>query len=164
MLQVFVYPYLVSCRCILTVNSQELDITMNQGSLPTSLIVVAVLFIISGVSAVVDILVSLIFSHISINFGVLSLFVGRGLLRLNRGWRTFALVIIWMSLISLPIVGLLFLIFQGPLYVKLFGQKIGYAPKAIGLIVVAVVFAVELWQYRVLTRPDIRRLFGVDSA
>jgi len=60
--------------------------------IPLSLKVVAVLFIISGIFSVIEVVVDLMHSHINIHFGVLCLFVGPGLLRLRRGWRTCGLV------------------------------------------------------------------------
>ena len=49
--------------------------------IPTSLKVVAALFILSGVSSVIDIFVSMAYGNINFNFGVLGLFIGFGLLR-----------------------------------------------------------------------------------
>ena len=132
--------------------------------LPTSLIVVAVLFIIGGVFSVIEVLVSLAHSHISINFGVLGLFIGPGLLRVSRGWRTCALVFIWIALITIPIIGVLFITVDGLLDFNVFGQKVGHASKLFGLVIAAFVFAMAFWEYRVLTRSDVRRLFNVDDA
>ncbi|MEM7681529.1 MAG: hypothetical protein AAF288_06210 [Planctomycetota bacterium] len=137
---------------------------MDRGKLPTSLIAVAVLFIVGGVFSVLEVLVSLANSRININFGVLGLFIGPGLLRLSRGWRTCALVFIWITLIAVPLFALLLIAVDGPLDYNVFGQKFGHASKAWGLVIVAIVFAIALWEYRVLTRPDVRRLFGLDGA
>jgi hypothetical protein len=137
---------------------------MGRENLPASLIVVAVLFIIGGACSVIEVLVSLMHNHIDINFGVLGLFIGPGLLRLSRGWRTCALVFIWIALIGLPLIALLFLVAPGPLDFNVFGQKVGHAPKTFGLIIAGVVFAVALWEYHVLTRPDVRRLFDLPDA
>ncbi len=130
---------------------------------PTSLKIVAGLFIFSGVCSAIDVVVSLMHSHININFGVLGLFIGPGLLRFSRGWRTCALVFLWIALIGVPIIALLLMVSQGPFDFKVFGQKVGHASKGFGLAIAAVVFVLALWQYRVLTRPDIRKLFGVDN-
>jgi hypothetical protein len=128
-------------------------------SIPTSLKVVAALFILSGISSLIEIIVSLLHGHISINFGVLGLFIGAGLLRLNPTWRTWALVFTWIALVGAPLVGLIFLIVPGSLDFELFGQPVGHAPKAAGVAVAVVVFLVALWQSRVLTRPGVRALF-----
>lgn len=132
-----------------------------RGNLPTSLIVVAVLFILFGVLSVFEVLIALLHGRISINLGVLNLFVGLGLLRLSRGWRTCGLVFLWIALIGLPLFALLILATARPLDLSLFGRKIGHAHDGLGLLVAAAMFALVLWEYRVLTRPDVRRLFGL---
>jgi hypothetical protein len=66
---------------------------------------------------------------------------------------------IWIALIGAPIVALAFLAIPGPIDFQLFGQKVGEAPKAFGVAFAVVVFLIALWQFRVLTRPDVRELF-----
>ena len=77
-------------------------------------------------------------------------------------WRTCSLVFLWIALIGAPIIAILFMASQRPLDFTVFCQKVGHAPKLFGIATAAVVFAVALWQYRVLTRPDIRELFGIE--
>ena len=137
---------------------------MDRGKLPTSLFVVAVLFIVHGAFSLMEVLVSLMSFGININLGVLGLFIGPGLLRLSRGWRTCALVLIWIAMVAVPLVGLFMIAGDGPLDFKLFGHTVGHVPKAVGLMFAALIFAITVWEYRVLTRPDIRRLFGLTTA
>ena len=137
---------------------------MDRGKLPTSLFVVAVLFIVHGAFSLMEVLVSLINSGININLGVLGLFIGPGLLRLGQGWRTCALVLIWIAMVAVPLISLLMFAADGPLDFKLFGQTVGHVPKAFGLMFAIMIFAIAVWEYRVLTRPDIRRLFGLNDA
>jgi hypothetical protein len=127
--------------------------------IPTSLKAVAVLFIVTGVFSLVEVVVSLMNSSIDINFGVLGLFIGPGLLRLSRGWRSVALALLVISAIGLPIVALLFLGAPGPLDFNVFGQQIGYASKELGIGLAIVLFVLVVWQYRVLTSEDVRRPF-----
>ena len=134
---------------------------MNRGYLPTSLVIVAVLFIIGGASAAIEILVSLMVGHFSLNFGVLGLFIGPGLLRLSRGWRICALVFIWITLIATPLVVLLLLVIDVPLDLTVSGRRYGDAPKTVVLFIGTIIFSVIVWQLHVLTRPDIRRRFRV---
>lgn len=68
---------------------------------------VAVLFIISGVLAALQVIARLLHGDIDLNFGVLAFFVGPGLLRLSRGWRTCGLVLNWIVLILFPILGVI---------------------------------------------------------
>ena len=129
--------------------------------IPTALKVVAILFILGGIHSVIEIIVAIAHGRININLGVLGLFIGPGLLALRRGWRTCALVFIWITLIALPIFTAFMFIQSGPLDFNVFGQKIGYATKEFGLVVAILLFLLELWQYRVLNRSDVRMLFGV---
>jgi hypothetical protein len=133
-------------------------------TIPTSLKVVAFLFILSGIFSLIEILVALTQSRLSINLGVLALFIGPGLLRLSRGWRTCALVFLWIAMIGIPIIAILFMAASGPLDFSLFGQKVGDTPKGLSVVLLALMFALEVWQYWVLTRPDVRRLFGLPGA
>ena len=131
--------------------------------IPTSLKVVAWLFILGGICSAIEVIVSLIHAHVNINFGVLGLFIGPGLLRLRPGWRTCALVFLWIAMIGLPIITLLMFVHSGPLDVKLFGQKVGHASKELGVAIAVAIFLLAVWEYRVLTRAHIRRLFRVGT-
>ena len=76
---------------------------------PLAFKIVAALFIVSGIYAALEVLVSLANSRIYLNFGVLGIFIGLGLLRFRRGWRTCALVFTWIALVLLPVFALLVL-------------------------------------------------------
>ena len=129
--------------------------------IPVSLTIVAILFILGGVSAVIEVALALMQGRININFGLLGLFIGPGLLALRPGWRICALVFTWIALIAIPIVAIIMLAYSGPFHWTVFGQRIGRAPKAAGIVVVIGVFSLALWQYHVLMRADVRALFGV---
>jgi len=58
-----------------------MDKTTNQA--PRALKIVAALFVLSGVLAAVEVLVLLARGHVSLNLGILCIFVGYGLLRLR---------------------------------------------------------------------------------
>lgn len=135
-----------------------MDSNLNR-RLPLSLKVVAILFILGGISSAIEVFVSLMRSHININFGVLGILIGIGLFRLRQGWRSCALVFTWIGLIAAPIIGLLFLSHPGPLDFSVFGQKVGHAPKELGVSMVLILFIYSIWQYRTLTRRDVRLLF-----
>ena len=127
--------------------------------IPLSLKIVAVLFIIGGVSAAIEILVSLTQGRINFNFGVLGLFIGPGLLALRPGWRTCVLVLTWIGMILLPLIALLMLGHSGPVDFKVFGVKVGHVSQGIAFVMAGIVFFICFWQYRVLVHPDIRMLF-----
>ena len=136
----------------------------NTTPIPTSLRVVALLFILCGVLSLIQVIGSLMNGNLNINFGVLGLFIGPGLLRLSQGWRTCALVFLWIAIIGMPILAILFMTASGPLDFKVFGQKAGHGSKELVILLACLMFILAAWQYRVLTRPDVRRLFGVSGA
>src|SRR5262249_21921903 len=136
----------------------------NATPIPTSLKIVAFLFILGGILALTEAIVSLTYGQIYLNFAVLGLFIGPGLLRLSRGWRTCALVFLWIALIGAPVVAVLLISASGPFDLKLFGQQVGDVSKGFGVAFIAVMFVLAWWQYRVLTRADVRRLFGLPGA
>lgn len=141
---------------------QEGDVDMDtRGQIPVSLKVVAWLFIIGGVFAVIEIIISLMHQHININLTVLGLFIGPGLLGLRRGWRTCALVFVWIGLIGVPVVMIFMMISAGPFDFMFFGQKVGEVDKLTTFIFAAAILVLEVWIYHVLTRKDVRRLFGI---
>src|SRR5437762_3541841 len=72
-------------------------------NIPASLKIVAWLFILFGISSAIEIVVAIFQGRLSFNFGVVGIFVGRGLLRLQPGWRTCALVLTRFELLLLPI-------------------------------------------------------------
>lgn len=128
--------------------------------IPVSLKVVAALFILSGVASLIEIAVALWHGRVSVNFGVIGIFIGTGLLRLHPTWRMWPLVSIWIALIVAPIFGILVLAGDSRLDYQLFGLTAGRASTSAGFIAALAFFLIVLWQYRVLTRRDIRMLFG----
>lgn len=125
--------------------------------IPRDLKIVAYLFIIFGIIVLIEILLDLINAHLNINFGVLQLPCGIGLLRLRRGWRTAALILLWFGLIANALF-CLGVIFGSPV-LTFFGQPVGLASKPLSLALAAGLFILMIWEYRVLTREDVRRLF-----
>jgi hypothetical protein len=125
--------------------------------------IVAILFLLGGICSAIEIAISLTHNRINFNLGVLGLFICPGLLRRSPGWRTCALVLLWIAMIAIPIISALFIAHPGPLDFKLFGQKIGNVSNEIGICIGLVAFALTLWQYRVLIQPDVRALFTENS-
>ena len=129
--------------------------------LPTALVVVAWLFILSGAAALLGILVGLTNGRMSFNTSVVGLFVGPGLLRLRPGWRTCALVLIWIGLILSPVLAIVMLNAPGSVAINFFGLSVGKGPVLLAWVLLAAMITLLVWQYRVLTRPDVRQLFGL---
>lgn len=146
----------VGFRALVEENSMQ-----DNRAVPVALQIVAILFIIGGVCAALEMLVGVTHGRISVNFGVLGIFIGPGLMRFSPGWRTCALVFTWISLIGVPLFAILVLFSGNRLHVNVFGFVVGNAPPGVGLVVASALFGITLWQYGVLTRADVKQLFGV---
>jgi hypothetical protein len=132
---------------------------------PALLTIVAFLFIVSGIASAWELSSGLSHGRVNITFGILALFVGIGLLRFKRGWRTCALGIVWLCFLftALAFGKLVFspesvMIRWGDLH-----STAAQRPMTAWVLVIAFSFLVA-WAYQVLTRHDVRRLFGVQEA
>jgi hypothetical protein len=126
---------------------------------PTSLRVVAGIFLFFGLTAVVDIVVRLAFGTVYLTFGVLGIPVYYGLLRHNANWRLVALMFLWFGFIVLPLIALVTVLGALPSYFELFGIQIVEIPAWFVAASAVPFFFLNLWQYRVLTSPSVRSLF-----
>jgi hypothetical protein len=81
-----------------------------------------------------------------------------GLRRLSRGWRICALVVTWWIFIALLWI-LAYLFFGRQLHLSAPDVRMVGVAMSWLLVKVGLAFALVVWQYRVLTRPDIRSLF-----
>lgn len=130
-------------------------------NIPTSLSAVSYLFLLVGIVATGEILVGLLRGSFRFNLAVLGFWMFFGLRRYSPGWRTCALVFIWIGIVVQSLI--LFSALFFPKHIMLFGRSYDGASHIWLLIPVALFFAIELWMYRVLTRTDIRRMFYEQS-
>lgn len=130
---------------------------------PTRLKIVAGLFFFHGVCAILRFIVGLFYNSICINLGVVNVFIGWGLIRYSRGWRTCALVFLWIRLIAIPIISVLLICSSGPVYFHVLGRRIAPMSEVYAHAFGAAFLALSVWEYHVLTRPGIRKLFGVQE-
>jgi hypothetical protein len=126
--------------------------------IPTALRVVAYIYLVAGILSVIQFIVELFHSSISLQFGVLCIPIFFGLLNLRNGWRVCALVFLWFGFIILPIMFLIGLTSALPTYFGVFGIRTR-VPGWIVSVETIPFFLLALWQYRVLVRPDVRQLF-----
>ena len=131
--------------------------------IPMSVRLTAALFILGGLHAAVDMFLALFNGDLHLNIGMVGLFIGVGLLRERRPWRTWALALIWIRLLATPISTLMLLSGDTWWRIFLFGRSLDYQSDGLwlGLVWSSAWFVISLWQYRVLTRPDVRQLFGL---
>jgi hypothetical protein len=126
---------------------------------PNALRVVAYIHLVIGVGCAIRFIVLLFHGTISLQFGILYIPIFFGLFNLRNGWRVFAMVLLWFGLIIFPIIFLLGLSGAVPAYFQLFGINVARVPGWIVSVGTIPFFLLALWQYRVLVRPDVRRLF-----
>ena len=127
--------------------------------IPTALRVVAYIHLVMGILSVVEFFVLLLHSKLSLQFGILGIPIFFGLLNLRNGWRVCAMVLLWFGLIVFPIVFILGLSGAVPSYFEIFGIKIARLPGWVVSFGTIPFFLLVLWQYRVLVRPEVCRLF-----
>jgi len=105
--------------------------------------------------------------QLGILIGILAIFISQGLRRCSRGWRICALLVIWSGFIGLAwkAYDLLSRYFLAPAHkpfnehpVGLYVTPTDQIPVRF-LAILAVFFLIQVWQYRVLTRPEVRDLF-----
>jgi hypothetical protein len=127
--------------------------------IPKALRVVAVIHLVGGLMSVARIVVQLTQGTIGLDLGVLGIPIYFGLMRLSSGWRSCALVFIWLGILLTPIIFVIGLKSGLPGQLHIFGVPVG-SISPIWISVASVLwFLLNLWQYRVLTRDDIKRLF-----
>ena len=129
--------------------------------IPRALAIVAIIFLLVGVGAVIGMVVSLLSGNVWFDFDVLGIPTYFGLRRFSRGWRTYALLSSWVAMIFCPIIFLyeLTLTTSTPANFTILGAVVGHVNPVWVSIVCIPIFLLSLWQYRVLTRPDIYALF-----
>jgi hypothetical protein len=127
--------------------------------IPTQLKLVAWIFILGGISAAIEILIEASNGRANLNFGILGVFIGIGLLRLRPGWRTLALFFLVITLAFIPVLSVLALSTPGSLDFKIFGQKVAALSPPLFFTLLAVFFIFTFWQFRVLVRPNVRAMF-----
>jgi hypothetical protein len=130
-------------------------------ALPASLRAVAYFTILCGIGTLLTMVTDLANRHLNINIGVLQIPAGFGILRLSRGWRTFQLWMLWFGMIGFGI-ALLILLFGGSFpTLTMYGRFATKWGRELAFVICAITVGVLIWQYRVLTAPPIRRLFGL---
>ncbi|HEY6147492.1 MAG TPA: hypothetical protein VIZ69_07325 [Thermoanaerobaculia bacterium] len=113
--------------------------------------IVAVLFLITGLVAVVEMVLH---RALELGTGLLAIPAGVGLLRFRNGWRIVALAMLWLSLAILTIVVLTALLGGN----ASFGSLWTRSPALVAVLTILSV-ALTFWEIRVLTRPGVRRSF-----
>lgn len=128
------------------------------GTLPRALRIVAWLFLFGGINSLLTIIVCAMNGQLQLDFGVVGIFVFFGLKHLSPGWRICGLVILALNMVLMPIIAVLGLIAPEG-HFDLFGQHIASIPPPLVSLVCLGWFALSIWEWRVLTRPEVAVLF-----
>lgn len=126
---------------------------------PLALNVLAWLYIATGVGAVLGIAKAIAHNTIDLDFSVFCVLIGWGLLRRSASSRAWALFCSGLGAILIVPVAIILYYAKAPLTVSIFDRDLGSVPKiwavGFGLLALLVLF----WQYLILTRSDVRKLF-----
>jgi hypothetical protein len=125
---------------------------------PVKLQIVATLFVLCGISSIITFIIKLSQGALYLPFDILGFPIAYGLLHFRSGWRTLALVFIWIALIFIPVLMILG-VFTPNRYFEIFGIKVAEISLFSFLLIVSAVYALIIWQYRVLTDPEVSILF-----
>jgi hypothetical protein len=127
--------------------------------LPRSLLLVSFLFILEGVVAAYHGAIHWSSGQVFVRFDIISIAIGVGLLRRRRGWRTFALVWLWLRL-AVILVYLTWFVFSGR-HAQVIGSVPTWLPDPDIVVAgsIAVECALALWSIGVLTSRPVISVF-----
>jgi hypothetical protein len=132
---------------------------MSQRSqVPRGLRLVGLLFFLEGLAALVTMGLGLFQRQVPLDLNVLGIPTSFGLARFSRGWRTWALINLWISMLMSPIVAACSALGHG-MAVSVPGTHLVDVSPAITCAAVTALFFLFVWEYRTLTRDDVRVLF-----
>ena len=126
---------------------------MNSTQTPTSLRIVAWIFLLSGLWSLLAMAIAPFQGRITLSLGVLGIPIFFGLLHLRNGWRICALIFLWIGLIFFPIYSVIAFTSAIPIDFKFLGASVARIPGWLAALGALPFFLLALWQYRVLTGP-----------
>jgi hypothetical protein len=96
---------------------------------------------------------------VSIDIGVLGIPTYFGLTRFSSGWRRYALVWLGLGILACALGVAWGLIAKSPAHFVVFGVSVAQIAPYWLSVVSGCMFFLVIWQFHILTRPDIRALF-----
>jgi hypothetical protein len=124
---------------------------------PVLLQVLAWLWILEGLTAVVTIIVKLTQHQVHFDVGVLGLLIGIGLLKLRRGWWVCAIVIQILALGIAVVVGAIAMQATSQPTFNIFGQSVSYAPWWLFHWIIAIAIGATVIELLLHFMPSVRR-------
>jgi hypothetical protein len=128
-------------------------------SAPAALRVVAVLFVVLALFTVADIVQELVRGRLSLDIGVLGFWIGPGLLRYQRHWRTWALLFAGLGIVGFLIGAAMVLLGDGLVTVTVLAHRYPDLPGWTLFVLRTPVALAHAFVWWVLTRPDVRASF-----
>jgi hypothetical protein len=122
---------------------------------PLALKIVAYISILSGVESALSMVIALLGSKIKLDFGIIGIFVGLGLLRGSLKWRNWALIFVYFQIFVIFLFTIFSISQPHKIFFKVFGVKVGRMPLELALFFVLGLAAFIFWEYSVLKRKDV---------
>jgi hypothetical protein len=129
--------------------------------LPVALRTVGWLTVLFGIGGLLNIALLAMRGRYFLDVSALQLFAGIGILRLRRGWRLYQLVCLWLGLTLLAYMIVSAMTGAPPLTFGILGTTFRDVPPGALLPVYLGLAGFSAWEIRVLTRRDVKTLFGI---
>jgi hypothetical protein len=134
--------------------------TGEQSRPPGVLRIVAALFVLGAALAVLRMVLALTQGQLNVDVAILGFWMAPGLLRGNRAWRRWAILLAAIQVVSIALVTPFVMGGFGTVTVDLPGVPLVDAPRWMWLLTTCTGGAIAAWQWWVLTRPAIRAHFS----
>lgn len=129
---------------------------------PILLQIVAWLFIIEGIFAILEMIISPFYGRLFFDFGLFCLPIGKRMLKGDPKSREWALLFIYLGFILVPIISWILMDASGPFYLKVFGIRIQEIDASIFLLFAIGSMLLTLFELYVMYRADTKQFFSVD--
>lgn len=126
-------------------------------SRPLALNIVAALFILTGVSATLQVVALAAHGHYNINLSILSVFIGIGLLKLNPTWRKVAVIYTYFYIVEGAVAVIVFLLSAGQ--TEILGPMMSPLAPLVRFLLSVLLVGLGAWQLSVLNSRQVRGLF-----
>ena len=128
--------------------------------MPVRLVIIALLFVLSGISSAVAMGQAISQHMLLFDVGIINLFIGVGLFTLSNRMRIWALFASLLYIVWCPIFIVLTLTSQQPATVRILSIPYAQVPPGVTVAFTILVFLYSCWQFQVLRQPEIRDLFS----
>ena len=128
--------------------------------MPVRLVVIALLFVLSGVTSAVAMGQAISQHMLLFDVGIINLFIGVGLFTLSNRMRIWALFASLLYVVWCPIFIVLTLISQQPATFRILSIPYAEIPPGVTVAFTILVFLYSCWQFQVLRQPEIRDRFS----